>query len=370
MFDTEKVEKYFPEAGELMWEPMLIWKFPAGREEQLIDACNSGDYFASLKKDGACYQFVRTPHYSYLFGRKVSTTNGLLTEKIDNVPHIKEALSCLPPNSVLLTEIYYPGTSSNATVSIMGCLPEKAIERQKGNPIHCYIHDILYYNGVDLREKGALMRYKMLDKVWHKHQLYKYPFLELAEPIYENIWEEASKALARGEEGLVLRKKDGLYFPGKRPARVTAKIKKLDNLELVCIGFSKARAEYTGKDIENWPYWALKVPERVVVNQCKYGNDAYVPVTKYYYYGYNTAIEVGAYDKDGTIVKVGTVSSGMTDELRKDTTEHPEKYLNKVCSIRCMSKNIESRTLRHPVFIGWRPDKNDKECLIDEIFPS
>ena len=71
MFNKETIAKLYPEAENLMIEPMLINK---GDERSLKTACESGDYFGQLKNDGAFYQFVKTDNYEYLFGRTVSRT--------------------------------------------------------------------------------------------------------------------------------------------------------------------------------------------------------------------------------------------------------------------------------------------------------
>lgn len=376
-FDEKLVEQYFPEAGELMLPAMLIWKFPKGREEELEMVCNSGEYFASIKKDGACYQFVKTDNYSYLFGRTVSKSNGLLTEKIHNVPHIQQALSTLPPKTILLIEIYYPHKTAKEVVSIMGCLPQKAIERQKDNPIHAYVHDIIYYDGVDLRQTGALDRYRILEVIWNKHGLSSFDFLELAQPIYDGILNQAISVLEKGEEGLVLRKKDGLYYPGKRPAHVTIKIKEHDSIDLVCTGFCDATKEYTGKELETWPYWELEaytsdgiIKEEACIKTdiCQYGVEGWIPITKPYFLGWKTAIKIGCYDNNGKLIDLGTVSSGLTDSDKEDMINHPEAWINQVVSLDCMSIDKESMTLRHPVFKCRRNDKNAKECIISDIF--
>ena len=66
-------------------------------------------------------------------------------EKSENVPHIIQALDCLPPHTILVGEIYYPGGSSKNCTEIMGCLPAKAIERQNGKwgQIHYYLQNLL-----------------------------------------------------------------------------------------------------------------------------------------------------------------------------------------------------------------------------------
>lgn len=379
MFNKDKIEELYPQAGELMWEPQLCWKLPKDKEYMLEEVCGNGEYFASLKKDGACYQVVKTQDFCYLFGRTVSRTTGVLTEKIENVPHLKEAFSTLPTNTVIVVEIYYPKKTSKDVTSIMGCLPELAIERQKDNPIHAYCHDILMYDNVDLRKIGALERYKILEAIWKLHNLSSFDFLELALPIYDNIFEEASSALERGEEGLVLRKKTGVWMCGKRPAWNTIKIKQMDTIDLICTGFCSPTKEYTGKELDTWQYWAIekKVPELGWIEERVFNGEYYrvrgidyrtVPITKPYYLGWKTAIHVGAYDENGKLVDLGTVSSGLTDDLKESITNNPNIYLNKVVSLDCMSIDKKQHTLRHPVFKGFRDDKNPKECLISEIF--
>lgn len=54
----------------------------------------------------------------------------------------------------------------------MGCLPNKAIERQEGNPIHCYIHDVLQYNGKDYIDSPFAERNKVLHETVHDYSSY------------------------------------------------------------------------------------------------------------------------------------------------------------------------------------------------------
>ena len=339
----------YPEAR--MVEPMKIWKLPDGKEHMFSEICNSGDYFAQEKIDGYWYQFEKTDNYSYLFSRNISTTTGFLTEKSANVPHIIEALSVLPKNTTLIGEIYYPGGTSKTVTTIMGCLPETAIKRQKDNLIHYYVHDIIMYDGVNLVNASAENRYKILNKIWEKHNLNNIEFLKLAETFTENIETRTAEILAAGGEGVVLKKKDLPYYPGKRPAWSTIKIKKIDTVDLVCIGFCDATKEYTGKEIETWQYWI--------------DGEA---VTKGYYYGWKTAMRVGAYDDNGNLVEIGTVSSGLTDKDKELMATNPELYLNKVFNFSCMEKDNKEHTLRHPHIIGPREDKSAKDCILSEIF--
>lgn len=379
-FDKEKIHELYPEAEELMIEPMLIWKLPAGKESMLSEVCSNGEYFLEEKIDGAFYQFVKTENHCYLFGRTVSKLSGILTEKSDNVPHLKEALNCLPAGTILIGEIYVPSGTSKDTVSIMGCLPTLAIKRQKDAPIHYYVHDIIAYDSVNLINSPADLRYKILAAIWEKHNLNQYSFLRLATRVDEDMEAEISRILKSGGEGVVLKKKDYPYSPGKRPAWSTIKVKQMDSIDLICTGFCDATKEYTGKELETWPYWEERGEQNQdgeytwLLSEGQYYEDyihnphIYRPVTKPYFLGWKTAIRIGAYNDKGELIDLGTVSSGLTDDNKREMTEHPELWLDKVVALDCMQVDKKEHTLRHPVFKCKRDDKDAKDCVISEIF--
>lgn len=340
----------YPEAKMLL--PMDVWKLPKSKENMLSEICQSGDYFAQIKKDGHWYKIEKTENYNYLFSGNISKVTGFLSEKSDRVPHIIKALSFLPKNTTLIGEIYYPGTTSKEVTTIMGCLPEKAIERQSEKGlIHYYIHDIIEYNGKDLTKIGALNRYLILKDIFKDFNFVKYKFIEVADIATENLEDFINTCFAAGEEGVVLKKKDAGYAAGARPAWDTIKIKKVDTLDAICIGFCEPTKEYAGKESANWPY---QIDGQLV--------------TKAFFYGWKGAFEIGAYDKDGKIVKIGTISSGLTDELKEDFSKNPEKYLNKVVELQCMEKDVEEKSLRHGFLIRFREDKNAEKCLLEDIF--
>ena len=377
MFDKEKISEFFPGAEDLMIQPMLIWTLPANKKDKLSEICASGEYFAEEKIDGALYQFCRTDKGNYLFGRTVSVKNGLLTNKIDNVPHINSALSCLPCGTVIIGEIYIPGGTSKNVTSIMGCLPVEAIKRQdKQGKIKYYLHDMIFYNGEDMRSWGAEARYQKLVEAWNEFHLEQFDFLRLAESFDTGIEERLSQILAAGGEGIVLKKKDAPYSEGKRPAWATIKCKQMDTIDLVCTRAIEATKEYTGKELETWPYWQERSERNQngeytwLSSEGQYYEDylhnphIYRPVTKPYFYGWKTAIGIGAYDDEGNLKEIGTVSSGLTDEMRA----HLDDYIGKVVALQCMSIDRKEKTLRHPIVKAWRDDKNAAECKLSEVF--
>lgn len=372
------IESEYPEAGDLMFEPMLIH---SSTPEKLAEACDSGEYFGQIKIDGGLYMFTKTEHYNYLFARTKSKLHGLLTEKGDNVPHIMSALSVFPKNTVILGEIFYPGKKSKDVTTIMGCLPAKAIERQNGEygKIHYYIYDILFYEGEDLRDKGNWDRYKLIQRLYKYYNLDKYDFLHLAESWTNRLQDRIHEALAQGEEGMVLKKKDGIYAPGKRPV-YNLKAKQSDTLDAFIIKLEKAKKDYVGKAPETWEYWSVHTDplktgnlQWVNVKGNFYEKSLerpymYEPITKAYYNHWNTTIVIGAYDEDGNVITIGKIHSGISDAMCEDMTNNPDNYLNKVVEIKCMEKDKKGHTLRHGFFVKLREDKNKEDCKIQDIF--
>ena len=372
----------YPEA--LIIEPMKINKIPEGKEYMFPSICASGDYFAQLKKDGYWYMFEKTEHYSYLFSRTTSAVSGTLAEKSANVPHIMEIMNHLPENTIIIGEIYYPGKSSKDVTPIMGSFPEKAIERQNGSYgfLHYYVHDIIRFKNKDLTKYGASIRYNLLKEIYNRYLL-NYSsingeiIIELAERVDDNIQEFVADALNRGEEGAVLKKKTAPYTPGKRPAWDTIKIKKTDTCDAICLGFCKPTKYYDGKLDVGPNYTGADINGVIIHEECVPVGDYNVikspafsthPVTKAYYYGWVNSMRVGAYDDDGNIVEIGTISSGMTEEFQYNASKNPDKYIGKVVKLAGMEKNHKDKTLRHFCFKGFHEDKDKKDCKISEIF--
>lgn len=369
-FNKEKVDELFPFAT--MIPPMLINKFPGTRGKTMQDVYNSGEYFAQIKKDGAFYAYNKTINgNNYLFGRAKSKNTGLLTEKGANVPHIINFLNDLlkDKSCLILGEIYYPNKASKDVTKIMGCLKDKAIERQKDNYIHYYIYDIIMYDDNLLINVSAIKRYEILKEIFNNIELPS--FIEIADIFTEDLEKIALESLSKGEEGIVLKKKDGLYYPGLRPAWETIKVKQYFTVDLVCTGFCEATKEYTGKELNTWKYWEM------LGGEFYYGryldDDGYAtiktpmkPITKGYFNKWCTAIKIGAYNKNGEIVDLGTVASGLDDFLREDFAKNPQKYINKTVEIGGMG--TEEDAIRHGRLIRFREDKMPTECKYEEIF--
>lgn len=351
-------------------KPMLISKQP--REDVFYNKLESGDYLGQIKKDGYFYQLHKTKTGEvYLFSRSLSKVTGFFSEKIENVPHIKEWANRLPNDTVLIGEIYYPGKKSNDVTKIMGALPATAIKRQQesdkyGGLIRFYVHDIIRYAGEDLITDVPFevryfnyLEYMLGDAFspWYNGITGEVLLgnsvdqaVELARVYTTNLADCLNDAFAAGEEGMVFKLRNGLYVPGKRPT-YNFKAKTETTFDAIIIDFIAPEKLYTGKEIENWNYW-----------------EGELPVTKAYYNGWVAGVVIGALDHNGKVVEIGRISSGMTDYLREDMAAHPANYLSKVVEIQAMSVNSTDLTVRHGRLVRLRPDKEMSDCTVATIF--
>ena len=389
--------------GSYQFPAMLINKQPSNAEFDAMVA--SGDYLISRKYDGFWYQLEKIDEDTiYLFSRSKSKKTGELTEKIACVPHIEKWARLLPNDTILIGEIYVEGGKSNNVTSIMGALPERAIARQfdtdeYGGPLHFYVHDVIRCNGNDLMECPLEDRishwlwYYLGDLFDHEEYIHvaDYYCSKENDPLFSYVDFHAyiDNIFSDGGEGVVLKKRDEVYKPGKRPT-YNKKVKTETTFDVFITGFVEPEKEYTGKEIETWPYWIeytemcadgtykeshWSIEDALGEHGAYYNHKAnpriYRPVTKAYYYGWKAGISVGVWDKTddiSAVVQLGTISSGMTDFLRQDMAENPDKYLDTVVEIQAMSVDKVEHTIRHGRIVRIREDKTDWDCDLESVF--
>lgn len=334
-----------------MIPPMKAWKPPKDKEVRIRkQACYSGEYFGQLKIDGSCYVFEKIRNQEcYLFSRRVSTQTKLLVEKGDRVPHIVRYLDhILPPKTIIVIEIYYPGKNSYAVSKIMGCLPKQAIFKQRSAPIHAYIHDILMYEGELLIDSDNWTRIQKLQEVFKDIPLPD--FITIAETVTEDLEGFIKRALKEGHEGVILKNKKARYFPGTRPSYNFIKYKKQSSYDVLCLGFEKPTRLYKGKNLDTWPY-----------------REGDVLVTKAHALGWAGPMKIGVY-KGEEIYDLGTVRAGLTQSLLEDAFKNLDKYYMKPLEIEAMEETDVS--LREKRFLHFREDLSPLDCTWEKIFGS
>ena len=350
-------------------KPMSYWPFKgtsAAQKKKFADAFESG-YILTLKRDGALYRAVLGEE-SILQSRTISKKTGGYVEKQDRVPAIMKALEVFPKNTVLIGEICFPvefgNTISSDVVSIMGCLADKAIERQVATPLNFYIFDILTYDGEDWWDKPYSQRIKKVKEISKLAQ--NEPRLEFADPIYENIEKVLQNYLDNGWEGGVLMKSNMPYAFEKRPAWTSIKVKQsTDTIDLVIMGTTAPSKDYTGKYPASHQYWENNKTGEIVEGSF-YAHGGYTPVSINYFRDWIGGFILGAYYGD-KLIEVARVS-GLTDEVREGASNNFQDYKGRVVEVSAMMVDIEKKSLRHAKLERFRDDKNPEECLYTEIF--
>lgn len=348
------------------------WSFPSGyKKDSKAETQNmifSGDYVGARKMDGAFYKFIKDENGNMeLIGRSKSV-KGDYIDKIEWVPQLHEFFNSLPNGTCLLGELYFPEKEGSSNVTtIMGCLPQKARNRQeKGMKLHYYVFDVLAIDGKSIYQQNIEDRVDEIDILRKAYKNEKY--VKIAE-YYEGkeLWDHLQETLNNGGEGVVITKKGTCYQPGKRPARQTLKVKKELHETIDCFFTGHATAptkEYTGKEIETWQYWLNeRTGEKLNGEYYKeYFNGApLIPITKPYFNGWAGSLEIGVIKND-KVVPIGYLS-GLSDEIKANYKD----YKGKVIEVGAMEV-LETGGLRHAKMLNFRPDLTIKECTWEKIW--
>jgi hypothetical protein len=370
--------------GEM--EAMKYYALPASWSEQkkkdhAHNAIFGGDWYGAEKKDGYFAKLIKDEDGNIILYSRSRGVNGKFADKHEWVPHLNSFFEALPQGTCLLGELYFPSKPGSKNVTtIMGCLKERAIERQKaGEKLHFYVFDCLAWCGFNYISKTALYRFNFVEAAIPR----TFEYVSVAEYVSgKELWAMLQEILARGDEGIVITHKDGKYEPGKRPSKTTLKIKKELKQTIDCFFTGRGSApthEYTGKEIETWQYW-----EHITTHE-KLNGDYYrdyqmgkpiMPVTKGWYNGWYGSLEIAVLRKmagsrckingeiieDYEIYPIGWLS-GLPDEMKAD----PGKFAFKPIEVTAMEYDAVCHTLRHGKMVGWRNDLTIADCTLDKI---
>lgn len=374
--------------GEM--EAMKYWAAPASwsdekKRENAHSRIFSGDWLGAQKFDGYFAKLVKDEDGNIILYSRSRGVNGKFTDKHEWVPHLMPFFEALPLGTCLLGELYFlsaPG-SRNVT-TIMGCLKEKAIERQeKGEKLHFYVFDCLAFADKNLLDWPAKKRFSVASGLININDIDKKDYVSFAEyKSGKELWSMLQEILARGDEGIVITREDGKYEPGKRPSKTTLKIKKELKQTIDCfftgVGSAPTK-DYTGKEIETWQYWEnLRTGEKIQ-GECfrdYMAGAAITPITKSYFHGWCGSLEIGVLrHKVGSRCKINGVVyedtevfpigwlSGLTEEMKSN----PEKYAFQPIEVTAMEWDGFNHTLRHGKMVGWRKDLALKDCNLEKI---
>lgn len=357
-------------------EAERYWSFPAAykgnKQDDIRNMIMSGQYSGAIKKDGAYERFIKDDDGNMMLISRTESVKGIPIDKINHVPHLKPFFDSLPKGTCLLGELYLPSKpGSRYVTTIMGCLEEKALQRQAdGEKLHYYIFDMWAWGGKSFMQTKAETRFHGVTVAGKNMNV---DYAEWAK-YYEgqSLYDLMFQAREDGEEGIVITKKDSYPEPGKRTSRKTLKVKKEIENDIDCFltgRFKESVREYTGDCLETWAYWwDIKNSKRVAgpyYDQYKSGGP-YEPITKNYFNQWMSSAEIAVVDADGQIMVLGWVSN-LTDVLKEQISQTPEAFKYKVVEISAMDFDPESNRFRHSKIHQWREDKSWQDCSYSQI---
>ena len=326
-------------------------------------------YIASEKHDGDFGLFAHfSKGHNLIRSRSISKVTGVYGDYTAKLPHLCGEMDSWPDNTVVLAEICWDeyGTNANTVGTILRCLPDKAVERQKDKKLSGLIFDVLMFNGKDLTNDPYEIRinvgFELELKYFKRTQVFTTDFAAAADDI-----------ISRGGEGVVIQKKSNPYMPGTRTAWATLKLKQaLPHMDLKVVGTLEPNKNYEGDCIDTWKYWEIEGDtsstffgdetyirlEETDGGKPRLDSDEYLttPVTKPYFMGWKNGITV-------------MLPSGITTDVASGLTDDDRAYLAtpeaqaKIAAgelwaeVKAMSVN-DKGALRHPALVRLRTDLN------------
>jgi bifunctional non-homologous end joining protein LigD len=208
---------------------------------------------------------------------------------------------------------------------------ETAIQKlSKTNQVHCYVFDCLYLDGRSLINEPLLKRKEWLADVIRPETPYRMSeHVEDGQSLFE-------AAKVHGLEGIMAKKRDSKYLPGKR-SDCWIKVKVRQTCECVIIGYTK------GKGDRGQTFGAMHIAERVddkLHYRGKVGTG----------FDDDTVKEIVAALKKIKVIKKPDVIGKVLDE-KISTWLEPEA----IAEI-SYSKLTPDNMFREPVFVRLRPD--------------
>ena len=354
------------------------WSFPktykGDRHKDTKDFILSEVYIGAEKMDGHYARFIKDDNGNMRLQGRTESVNGGYLNKIEWVPQCMEFFNSLPNGTCLLGELYFPTKRGSRNVTtILGCLKEKALERQaKGEKLHYYIFDVWAYDGVNYLKTPIEDRVRTLCTIEDfAEEPSNIDFAQYYQG--EKLWDKYGEVLSKGGEGIVITKLGTVPEPGKRTARKTLKCKMEieETIDAFVDGnYKESTVEYNGKMIDTWTYWMnTKTGEKFNKNMYKeYVNgEPIIAITKGFYNGWASAISFSVM-KGNDPVHICWIS-GIDESIKEKIVTNPKELIGKVAAITCMEvEHIDGEySLRHPRIDTWRSDKAYKDCEWTQI---
>ena len=367
-------------------EPMKYWA-PSStmsteiKRQRLEQMAESGGYIWSQKYDGNWSRAVITASRTALQTRGISKKTGTYGEVQNKVFFWEDVVKAFHNgDTVILGEIYLPGGIDKDVGSILRCLDDKAIARQKDKKLEWRIFDILVLDGRDMLNEPVETRIQYIPEVVKRINNPLVIGIDYHE-MDSNFFDDLNDIFANGGEGAVCYKKTAIYEPGKRGPHSwdTCKVKQEISADVDCFitGVEPAVRDYTGKDIVTWTFWEDERSGEKLLGEL-YGEyrtgRAIRPISKGYYYKWPGAIYTSVYDSNGKIIPLCKVA-GLTEDFKTALRDNfNEWYLCPLTIGGMMVSTAQADmsgcgiSIRHPYIKTIRKEDLDiKDCTLSKI---
>lgn len=367
-------------------EPMKYWAPPSSmdantKRQHLEQMINTHQYIWSQKYDGNWSRAIITSERAILQTRGISKKTGTYGEIQNKIFFWNDIVNAFKKgDTVILGEIYLPGGIDKDVGSILRCLDDKALARQKDIKLEWRIFDILALDGNNLMNEPVENRIKYIPEVVKRINNPLVIGIEYHE-MDENFFDNLNDIFSNGGEGAVCYKKSAIYEPGKRGPHSwdSCKVKQeiSADIDAFIIGVEEPTYSYTGKDISSWQFWEnTRTGEKVIgdyFGEYQIGG-VYNPITKNYYYNWPGAIYLGVYDNSQQIIKLCKVA-GLTEEFKTELRDNFSEWYMCPITIGGMMVSTAQATdngvgisIRHPYIKSIRKNDIDpKDCTLSKI---
>ena len=180
--------KQKPSASPFPLKPMLATR--------IEEPFNDPDWIYEIKLDG--YRII-----AEVINNKSSILSRGQLNFTPKYPPIAEVLSKIKFNAVFDGEVIVIGKDSKPNFNLLQ-------HYRKGYTIKYYIFDLLWYNDTDLMNQPISERRKLLKQILPESDI-----LKLSEDFEDGV-ALFNQLKEMGMEGIVAKKKDNIYIPGKR----------------------------------------------------------------------------------------------------------------------------------------------------------
>lgn len=354
--------------------PMLAKDISKRKTLSLEEVIQSTEWFLEEKYDGERqiltfipdrrqavteeYVYSQRRHGGFLFRattRVVGKNTGRLSCNSRTLAHVAEQMTLsLLGTTVLDVEVMHADGFQRLR-SIMGSLPEKAIQLQEEyGPVFVVVFDALWWNGIDLRDKPFWERRAILENWFGDSIVHKYRILSPLARTEEEKRSLLGQIQEDGGEGAMMKFVCGEYTDTSRSGRRSSEVLKIKPFledDVIIYGFEQGKGEYNQHKLGAIRF-AQWVPAHLVTAEMQKGVLASATYPDIY----------GPDLHDLLLVHMGTCS-GITDEQEAAFRADPESFFGRVMEIRFQARWSATGLCRHPSFVRMRSDKNPEQCV-------